>query len=461
MIQEFTQQLNIVVLAAGKGTRMRSSLPKVLHALGGKPLLSHVLDTARTLNPTKLCVVYGYGGEAVAKAIPATDIAWVLQPEQKGTGHAVQQVVAQLSTAAVTLILFGDVPLVQTGTCRQAITQAQQGQLALVTVELANPHGYGRILRDAQGKVSGIVEQKDADTQQQQINEVNTGIMAMPTAQLVRWLQRLDCNNAQHEYYLTDIVAMAVADGVAVSSVQAQSEAEVFGVNSKSDLAKLERIYQGQVAEALMEQGVSLADPARLDVRGSLQCGQDVRIDVNCIFEGRVVLGNNVTIGANSVIRDTDIGDDTVIAAFSHVDSASIGRQCRIGPYARIRPGTELASEVHIGNFVEIKNSEIGVESKVNHLSYVGDSTVGKGVNIGAGTITCNYDGANKHRTVIEDGAFIGSNSQLVAPVTIGRDATIAAGSTITKNAPAGELSLSRGRQITIPGWKRPKKSSK
>jgi bifunctional UDP-N-acetylglucosamine pyrophosphorylase/glucosamine-1-phosphate N-acetyltransferase len=454
-----TQQLNIVVLAAGKGTRMRSDQPKVLHPLAGKPMLMHVLDTARTLNPTKLCVVYGYGGDKVAQAIAATDVIWVHQSEQKGTGHAVQQVVSHLQPDAITLILFGDVPLIQADTCRQVISQAQQGQLVLLTVGQADPAGYGRILRDAQGNINGIVEHKDASEQQRQIREVNTGIMAMPTKQLVNWLQRLNCDNAQSEYYLTDIVAMAVADHVTVSSVQAQSVAEVFGVNSRSDMAQLERMYQRQSAQTLMEQGVNLLDPSRLDVRGSLQCGQDVAIDVNCVFEGTVKLGNNVTIGANCVIRDASLGDNTVVLAFTHIDSARIGQQCRIGPYARIRPGTELASGVNIGNFVEIKNSEIDAESSINHLSYVGDSTVGKDVNIGAGTITCNYDGANKHRTVIEDGAFIGSDSQLVAPVTIGKNATIAAGSTITKNAPAGELSLSRGRQITIPGWKRPKKN--
>jgi bifunctional UDP-N-acetylglucosamine pyrophosphorylase/glucosamine-1-phosphate N-acetyltransferase len=458
MSQQPTQQLNIVVLAAGKGTRMRSDLPKVLHSLAGKPMLMHVLDTARTLTPTRLCVIYGYGGDVVAKAVAASDVVWVHQSEQKGTGHAVQQAVSHLQPHAITLILFGDVPLVQAETCRQVISQAQQGQLVLLTIEQTDPTGYGRILRDSQGNINGIVEHKDASEQQRQIREVNTGIMAMPTEQLVSWLQRLTCDNAQAEYYLTDIVAMAVADHVAVSSVRTQNPAEVFGVNSKSDLAQLERMHQVQTARTLMEQGVGLSDPARLDIRGDLQCGHDVTIDVNCVFEGKVILGNNVAVGANCVIRESSIGDNTVIAAFSHIDSAAIGSQCRIGPYARLRPGTELASGVHIGNFVEIKNSEIGTESKINHLSYVGDSTVGKDVNIGAGTITCNYDGANKHRTVIEDGAFIGSDSQLVAPVTIGKNATIAAGSTITKNAPADELSLSRGRQITIPGWKRPKK---
>lgn len=450
------QKLNIVVLAAGKGTRMRSDLPKVLHPLAGKPMLMHVLDTARKLNPAKLCVVYGYGGDKVARTIAAKDVVWVHQPEQKGTGHAVQQAASQLLNDAVTLILFGDVPLVREETCQQAIIQAQQGELALVTVEQPNPDGYGRILRDTQGNISGVIEQKDANAQQRLIREVNTGIMAMPAKHLLDWLQRLNCNNAQSEYYLTDIVAMAVTDGVKVSSVGAPNISDVFGVNSKSDLARLERMAQARMADKLMEQGVSLIDPARLDVRGSLRCGRDVSVDVNCVFEGEVALGNNVSIGANCVIRNANIGDNAVIAPFSHIDSASIAQNCRIGPYARIRPGTELASGVHIGNFVEIKNSAIGSESKINHLSYVGDSTVGKDVNVGAGTITCNYDGVNKHRTVIEDGAFIGSNTQLVAPVTVGKDATIAAGSTITKNAPAGELSLSRGRQITIPGWKRP-----
>ncbi|MCE9632905.1 MAG: bifunctional UDP-N-acetylglucosamine diphosphorylase/glucosamine-1-phosphate N-acetyltransferase GlmU [Methylophilales bacterium] len=450
--------LNIVILAAGKGTRMHSSLPKVLHPLAGTPMLTHVITTAKALKPSKLCVVYGFGGDLVVQTIADDSIIWAMQQEQKGTGHAVQQAALHLEQESITLVLFGDVPLIRVDTCERVLNEAEKNVLTLLTLNMTDPTGYGRILRNSNGAIVGIVEQKDATEKQRQISEVNTGIMAIPTRQLMAWLQRLKADNAQGEYYLTDIVAMAVADGVAVTSVAAVDSAEVFGVNSKKDLATLERAYQKQIAEQLLAQGVTLADPARIDVRGTLNCGQDVAIDVNCVFEGTVKLGNNVQVGTNSVIRNTCIGDDTKIAPFSHIDDAEIGQDCRIGPYARIRPGTRLSAKTHIGNFVEIKNSDVGFNSKINHLSYVGDSTVGKDVNIGAGTITCNYDGVNKHRTIIEDGAFIGSDTQLVAPVTVGKDATIAAGSTITKNAPAGELSLSRGKQVTIKGWKRPSK---
>lgn len=453
--------LNVVILAAGKGTRMHSSLPKVLHLLAGTPMLAHVITTAKKLKPSKLCVVYGFGGDLVAQTIADDSIVWAMQAEQKGTGHAVQQAVPHLEQESITLVLFGDVPLISAATCERVVNEAKKGALTLLTLNMVDPTGYGRILRNSKGEITGIVEQKDATEPQRQINEVNTGIMAMPTYHLIPWLQRLKSDNAQGEYYLTDIAAMAVADGVKVSSITTTDSAEVFGVNSKKDLATLERAYQSQVAEQLLAQGVTLNDPARIDVRGSLNCGQDVLIDVNCVFEGTVKLGNKVQVGANSVIRNSRVADGTKIAPFSHIDDADVGQDCRIGPYARIRPGTRLDAQAHVGNFVEIKNSDIGFNSKINHLSYVGDSTVGKEVNIGAGTITCNYDGVNKHRTVIEDGAFIGSDTQLVAPVTVGKDATIAAGSTITKNAPAGELSLSRGRQVTITGWKRPSKSVK
>lgn len=451
-------QLNIVILAAGKGTRMHSSLPKVLHPLAGTPMLTHVITTAKALKPSKLCVVYGFGGNLVVQTIADDSIIWAMQAEQKGTGHAVQQAAQHLEQESITLVLFGDVPLIRRDTCERVVNEAEKGVLTLLTLNMTDPTGYGRILRNSKGSIVGIVEQKDATEQQRQINEVNTGIMAIPSRHLTTWLQRLKSDNAQGEYYLTDIVAMAVADGVAVTSVVAVDSAEVFGVNSKKDLATLERAYQNQIAEQLLAQGVTLADPARIDVRGSLNCGQDVAIDVNCVFEGTVTLGHHVQVSANCVIRNACISDGAKIAAFSHIDDAEIGQDCRIGPYARIRPGTRLSAQTHIGNFVEIKNSDVGFNSKINHLSYVGDSTVGKDVNIGAGTITCNYDGVNKHRTIIEDGAFIGSDTQLVAPVTVGKDATIAAGSTITKNAPAGELSLSRGRQVTIKGWKRPTK---
>lgn len=411
--------------------------------------------------PTRLCIVHGYGGDMVASSMVGEDIVWVAQAEQKGTGHAVQQAVQVLVPEAVTLVLFGDVPLIQAKTCNQVITAARRGALALLTVDQLDPAGYGRILRTSSGAVCGIVEHKDASARQRQITEVNTGIMAMPTTNLIEWLGKLNCNNAQGEYYLTDVVAMAVNDDMPVTTVNPERRHEVFGVNSKKDLAYVERCYQRQVADMLLEQGVSLLDPARLDVRGQLTCGKEVTIDVNCLFEGQVELGAGVEIGAHCIIRNTTIGAGVEVAPFSHIDGANIAENCRIGPYARIRPGSDLAAKVHIGNFVEIKNSNIAFDSKINHLSYIGDATIGCGVNIGAGTITCNYDGVNKHRTVIEDGAFIGSDTQLVAPVTVGAGATIAAGSTITKYAPPGELSLSRGRQITIPGWKRPNKTVK
>lgn len=450
--------INIVILAAGKGTRMHSDLPKVLHPLGGRPLLSHVIETAGHLVPARLCVVYGFGGNMVPQAIGDDRITWVEQAEQKGTGHAVMQAQPYLSEAPVTLVLLGDAPLVQVETCRAVVQQAAKGNVALLTVDKADPKGYGRIVRAFDGHVSGIVEEKDASDEQRSIREVNTGIMALPTAKLAEWLGRLKSDNAQGEYYLTDVIAMAVADGVKILTGQAQHEFEALGINSKADLAQAERIYQGLVADALMKKGVTLADPARLDVRGTLTCERDVRIDVGCVFEGLVTLGDNVSIGPYCVIRNTNIAAGVQVQAYSHIDGAEIGKDGRIGPFARLRPGTILAEKAHIGNFVEIKNSDVGIGSKINHLSYIGDSTVGKNVNIGAGTITCNYDGVNKHRTVIGDGAFIGSDTQLVAPVEVGADATIGAGSTITKNAPAGALTLSRGKQITIAGWKRPEK---
>lgn len=451
--------ISVVILAAGRGTRMHSDKPKVLHALAGKALVRHVVDCAYKLDPRKICVVYGHGGEAVPKALHGTDAIFALQQPQLGTGHAVQQAMAHLEDDAETLVLYGDVPLIQHTTLHQM--QQYGSGLVLLTVNLANPTGYGRIVRNENGDVISIVEEKDASPDVREIKEVNTGILLAPTAKLRRWLADLRTNNAQGEYYLTDIVRMAVDDGVAVHTVQPGHEWEIHGINNKSQLAALERTWQGVEAERLMVQGVTLADPARLDVRGKLICGRDVEIDIGCIFEGDVKLGNNVKIGAYSVIKDASIGSGTRIAAYSHIDGSAVGENCRIGPYARLRPGTKLNNEVHVGNFVEIKNSDIDVGSKANHLSYIGDSTIGSRVNVGAGTITCNYDGANKHRTIIEDDVFIGSDTQLVAPVTVAKGSTIGAGSTITRNTPTGELTLSRSKQVTINGWQRPVKKSK
>jgi bifunctional UDP-N-acetylglucosamine pyrophosphorylase/glucosamine-1-phosphate N-acetyltransferase len=451
--------LNVVILAAGRGTRMHSDKPKVLHALAGKALVQHVLDCAHKLDPQTICVVYGHGGEAVPKALNTSEIIFVMQEPQLGTGHAVQQAMPHLDDDSQTLVLYGDVPLIQHTTLHQ-MQQAGSG-LTLLTVNMDNPTGYGRIVRNENGDVLSIVEEKDATPEQREIVEVNTGILLAPTRLLRAWLAKLRTNNTQGEYYLTDIVGMAVEDGVVVHTVQPNHEWEIHGINSKSQLAVLERTWQQVEAQRLLVQGVTLADPARLDVRGQLNCGRDVEIDIGCIFEGEVTLANNVKIGAYCIIRNASIADGTQLAPFSHVDSSIVGRDCRIGPYARLRPGTILHDEVHVGNFVEIKNSEINDVSKANHLSYIGDTTIGRRVNIGAGTITCNYDGANKHRTVIEDDVFIGSDTQLVAPVKVARGSTIGAGSTITRDTPAGELSLSRSKQMTVNGWQRPVKKVK
>ncbi len=448
--------LNIVILAAGKGTRMHSDKPKVLHSLAGKSLLQHVVDSARTLNPAQIIVVYGHGGEMVPQALQGSKVKSVLQEPQLGTGHAVQQSLPFLDDSSVTLVLYGDVPLIQQGTLEKILTV--QNTLSLLTQNLEDPKGYGRIVRDTEGRVRSIIEEKDATSEQRKIREINTGILAAPTSLLRKWLLKLRNENTQGEYYLTDIVAMAVAEGLKVNTVQVENAWEVAGINSKTQLAALERLWQGELAGRLLLQGVTLADPARVDIRGELTCERDVEIDVGCIFEGRVHLAKGVKVGAYSVVKNTNIAAYTQIAPYSHIDQAEIGEHCQIGPFARIRPGSKLHNEVHVGNFVEVKNSEIANQSKANHLSYIGDATIGQRVNIGAGTITCNYDGANKFRTVIEDDAFIGSDTQLVAPVTVGRGATIGAGSTITKDTPPGGLTLSRAKQLYVPGWQRPLK---
>ncbi len=440
---------------------MRSDLPKVLHSIGGKPILHHVVDAARQLNPKSIVVVYGFGGEIVKQQTPSEDLQWAIQVEQLGTGHAVQQTLSYLAENGKTLILMGDVPLVDVNVCRAMLTQADQ-HLVVQTFIKHDPTGYGRIERNAQNEVISIVEHKDANEQQRAIQEVNTGIMAMPNAKLHSWLSKITNQNAQQEYYLTDIIALSVSEGCTVLPHVVDDAWTVTGINSKQDLQDIEREYQRRQATRLMTEGVTLLDANRIDIRGKLTCGRDVMIDVNCVFEGNVTLEDQVQIGANCVIKNAVIARGSKIAAFTHIEDAIVGENSSIGPFARLRPGTVLADDTHIGNFVELKNTQVGVGSKINHLSYVGDASIGAHVNIGAGTITCNYDGANKFRTVIEDYAFIGSDTQLIAPVTIGQYATIAAGSTITKDAPADALTLCRAReQKSVIGWKRPQKIKK
>ena len=454
--------MNIVILAAGMGKRMNSDLPKVLHPLAGKSLLGHVVDTARTLDPQRLVVVYGHGGEQVQAAFAGqTDVQWALQSPQLGTGHAVAQAVPMLVDDVPTLILYGDVPLVKASTLQRLAEAAKGGKLALLSQHVADPTGYGRVVRDAAGNVSRIVEQKDADAETLKINEVNTGILVCPTRPLKRWLTALKNENAQGEYYLTDVIAAAVADGAGVVTAHPDAEWETLGVNSKTQLAFLERRHQRNLADRLTDSGVMLADPDRIDIRGTLECGRDVSIDVGCVFEGTVRLGKGVKIGPNCVLKDCTLADGTQVQAMSVIDSAEVGAQGRIGPFARLRPGTKLGEDSHIGNFVELKNATTGTGSKINHLSYVGDAEIGSRVNIGAGTITCNYDGVNKHKTIIEDDVFVGSDSQLVAPVTVRRGATLAAGTTLTREAPADSLTLSRVPQTTRPDWKRPQRKTK
>jgi bifunctional UDP-N-acetylglucosamine pyrophosphorylase/glucosamine-1-phosphate N-acetyltransferase len=452
--------INVVILAAGQGKRMHSARPKVLHRLAGTTLLEHVVNAARSLKPRRICVVYGHGGEQVPQALPAKDLVFVRQKRQLGTGHAVKQALPHLDPRGDTLVLYGDVPLIGQKTLKD-LTAGRGERLRLLTATFDNPYGYGRILRDPRGAVTGIVEEKDATHDQRQIREGNTGLMLLPTPRMAGWFARLSNRNSQKEYYLTDVVGLALKDRVRIETAAPQVLWEIHGVNSQQQLADLERIYQFEAASRLLDAGVNIADPRRFDLRGTLRCGADVRIDVNAVFEGDVVLGDGVEIGANCVIRNASIGARTRVAPFSMIDDARIGRECVVGPFARLRPASELADAVHIGNFVEVKASRIGNASKANHLAYIGDSLVGRNVNVGAGTITCNYDGANKHQTVIEDDVFIGSDTQLVAPVTVRRGATIGAGSTITKEAPANRLTLSRAREITIADWQRPRKAKK
>ncbi|UDM50420.1 bifunctional UDP-N-acetylglucosamine diphosphorylase/glucosamine-1-phosphate N-acetyltransferase GlmU [Cupriavidus sp. MP-37] len=453
--------MNIVILAAGMGKRMYSDLPKVLHPVAGRPMLAHVLDTARALSPSRLVVVVGHGAARVREAVAADDVAFAEQAQQLGTGHAVMQALPLLDDNQPTLVLYGDVPLTSAATLQALVAEAGARRFGVLTVEMPDPTGYGRIVRDAAGSIVRIVEQKDATEAEKAIREINTGIIVCPTGHLRKWLSTLRNDNAQGEYYLTDTVERAVADGVETVSAQPAAVWETLGVNSKLQLAEVERIHQGNQARRLLEAGVTLLDPARIDVRGELTCGRDVTIDIGCVFEGRVHLEDGVRIGAHCVVRNSTIGAGAQLHPFCHIDEARVGPAGRIGPYARLRPGTELGEDVHIGNFVEVKNAQVAAHSKANHLAYVGDATVGSRVNIGAGTITCNYDGVNKHRTVIEDDVFIGSDTQLVAPVTVRRGATLGAGTTLTKEAPADKLTLSRAKQLTIDAWQRPVKQPK
>ncbi|WP_455366201.1 bifunctional UDP-N-acetylglucosamine diphosphorylase/glucosamine-1-phosphate N-acetyltransferase GlmU, partial [Kaarinaea lacus] len=445
----------------GQGTRMRSALPKVLHTIGHKALLEHVLDTAKSLNCQSLHVVYGHGGDMVKERLAHHEVNWVLQDQQLGTGHAVEQAMPFIADNQPVLILYGDVPLIKKETLQRLIDAAGHDHLGLLTATLPDPAGYGRIIRNDAGQVVKIVEQKDADEVQQKVREINTGMLALNSTRLKSWLQQLENNNAQGEYYLTDVIGMAALENVTINTVQPEALTEIEGVNNKLQLAELERAYQHNQAEKFMQQGVTIRDPARFDLRGELEVGSDVIIDVNVVIEGKVKLGNGVTIEPNNIIKDSTIADHSIVHANSVIESAIIGEHCEIGPFSRIRPDTRLAQQVKIGNFVEVKKSAIAQQSKVNHLSYIGDTEMGEKVNIGAGTITCNYDGANKYKTIIGDNVFIGSDTQLVAPVEIGAGATIGAGSTITHDAPQGELTLSRSPQKTRQGWKRPTKNKK
>jgi bifunctional UDP-N-acetylglucosamine pyrophosphorylase / glucosamine-1-phosphate N-acetyltransferase len=454
-------QLSVVILAAGQGKRMKSSLPKMLQPLAGRPMLAHVIDTARSLEPANIHVVYGHGGDRVREALKDQPVSWVLQAEQLGTGHAVMQALPHLNDDHLVLILYGDVPLIRRQTLVEFTQSASSSAMALFTVMLEDPAGYGRVIRDSRGQVLKIVEEKDASRSERDVRECNSGIMAIPGKQLRKWLGQLKNDNAQGEYYLTDVIGLAVEDKVAIKPFIAASAEEVLGVNDKVQLAEVEAIRRKMLAQELMLAGLTLADPARFDVRGAFTHGTDCFIDVNVVLEGAVKIGDRVRIGPNCVIRDTEIGDDTEVFPNCVLDSARIGARCNIGPFARFRPTSTLSDEVHIGNFVEVKNSTLAHGSKANHLTYVGDAQVGSRVNLGAGTIVANYDGANKHRTIVEDDVHTGSNSVLVAPITIGAGATVGAGSTVTKTVPPGKLTVARSKQVTIDGWQRPKKQKK
>jgi len=456
-----TSPLNVAILAAGQGKRMHSALPKVLHPLAGRPILAHVLATARSLEPRAITVVIGHGGDIVRAAIDAPDLQFVRQDPPRGTGDATRVALDAMPGDGVTLVTIGDAPLVPANALRDLAREALGGRLAVLTARVTQPVGLGRIIRDDKGQVRAIVEERDADPAQRAITEINTGVMAAPTALLRRWVAVVTPHNAQNEYYLTDIIALAVAEGTPVVARLAEDERDVRGINDRAQLAAVERIVQERLAVALMIAGTTLADPARIDIRGTLSCGRDVRIDIGCVFEGDVTLADDVVVGPYCVLRNVVVGAGTTIAPFSVFDEATVGANCQLGPFARLRPGARLDEDVHIGNFVEVKASTVGRGAKANHLAYIGDATVGSRVNFGAGSIVANYDGANKHKTVIGDNAHIGSNCVLVAPVTIGNDATIGGGSTIAKDAPAGQLTLARARQVSLAGWRRPTKKPK
>jgi len=457
---DYTLRMNLetIILAAGKGTRMYSTRPKVLHGLSGKPMLEYVLDAAKTVNSSAIHVVHGHGGELLMKRFAGRKIVWVNQAEQKGTGHAVAQAMPNIDDEKIVLVLYGDVPMINPNSLIPLIDLAKQKKLALLTIELNDPGALGRIIRDNDNNIIDIKEFKDANRGERQINEINTGVVAAPARLLKDWLGRIDNHNAQREYYLTDIVKLAVTDNIAVESITANSELEIRGVNSKLELAQLERMQQKQQAEDLMRQGLTIIDPARIDLHGKLQFGRDCKLDINVIIEGDCKFGDNVKISAHSILKNVQIADNSVIEPYSLIEDSKIGSNCSVGPYARLRPGTELKNNSKIGNFVEVKNSIIGENSKANHLSYVGDAQVGQNVNMGAGMITCNYDGANKHKTIIGDNVHVGSDCQLVAPVTVEKNATIGAGTTVYKDAPSGELSVNKKEQIVLTGWKRPQK---